>query len=139
MQIFDGMFNFIKNDRGNEIKGFQWFIDNYGPDDDNPLLTIDMLWEFFYDKGKEYLSHDIRSILDCYSRAATKQLDNNEKRVLKTVLLLQAISQKVGDSVELFIPNEKNINNAFEGSDMDGGAAGRCTEKLVRDEVLYKK
>ena len=52
---------------------------------------------------------------------------------------MQAISQKVGDSVELFIPNEKNINNAFEGSDMDGGAAGRCTEKLVRDEVLYKK
>lgn len=133
------MFDFIKNDRGDEIKGFQWFIDNYGPDDDNPLLTIDMLWEFFYDKGKEYLSQDIRSILDCYSRAATKQLDNNEKRVLKTVLLLQAISQKVGDSVELFIPNEKNINNAFEGSDMDGGAAGRCTEKLVRDEVLYKK
>lgn len=133
------MFDFIKNDRGDEIKGFQWFIDNYGPDDDNPLLTIDMLWEFFYDKGKEYLSHDIRSILDCYSRAATKQLDDNEKRVLKTVLLLQAISQKVGDSVELFIPNEKNINNAFEGSDMDGGAAGRCTEKLVRDEVLYKK
>lgn len=133
------MFDFIKNDRGDEIKGFQWFIDNYGPDDDNPLLTIDMLWEFFYDKGKEYLSHDIRSILNCYSRSATKQLDPNEQRVLKTVLLLQAISQKVGNAVELFVPNEKNINNAFEGSDMDGGAAGRCTEKLVRDEVLYKK
>ena len=52
---------------------------------------------------------------------------------------MQAISQKVGDSVELFIPNEKNINNAFEGSDMDSGAAGRCAEKLVRDEILYKK
>ena len=133
------MFDFIKNDRGDEIKGFQWFIDNYGPDDDNPLLTVDMLWEFFYDKGKEYLSHDIRSILDCYSRAVTKQLDDEEKRVLKTILLLQAISQKVGDSVELFIPNEKNVNNAFEGSDMDNGAAGRCAEKLVRDEILYKK
>ena len=133
------MFDFIKNDRGDEIKGFQWFIDNYGPDNENPLLTIDMIWEFFYEKGKEYLSHDIRSILDCYSYAAAKQLSNDEKRVLRTVLLLQAISQKVGDSVELFIPNEKNINNAFEGSDMDNGAAGRCAEKLVRDEVLYKK
>ena len=63
------MFDFIKNDRGDEIKGFQWFIDNYGPDDDNPLLTIDMLWEFFYDKGKEYLSQDIpfhfRLLLSC--------------------------------------------------------------------------
>ena len=133
------MFDFIKNDRGDEIKGFQWFIDNYGPYDDNPLLTIDMLWEFFYEKGKEYLSNDIRSILDCYSRATTKQLSNDENRVLKTVLLLQAISQKVGDSVELFVPNEKNINNAFEGSDLDNLAASRIAEKLVRDEVLYKK
>lgn len=133
------MFDFIKNDLGDEIRGFQWFIDNYGPDDDNPLLTIDMLWEFFYEKGKESLSRDIRSILDCYSRTDKQQLDDEEKKVLKTVLLLQAISQKVGDSVELFIPNEKNVNNAFEGSDIDGGAAGRCAEKLVRDEVLYKK
>ena len=133
------MFDFIKNDRGEEIKGFQWFIDNYGPEDENPLLTIDMLWDFFYEKGKEYLSSDIRSILDCYSRAITKQLRDEEKRVLKTILLLQAISQKVGDSVELFIPNEKNINNAFEGSDMANGDASRCADKLVRDEVLYRK
>ncbi len=133
------MFDFIKNNRGDEIKGFQWFIDNCGPEDDNPLLTIDMLWEFFYEKGKEYLSYDIRSILDSYGRAITKRINDEEERVLKTVLLLQAISQKVGDSVELFIPNEKNINYAFEGSDIDGGAAGRCAEKLVRDEILYKK
>ena len=58
---------------------------------------------------------------------------------LKTVLLLQAISQHAGDAVELFIPNEKNIDNAFEGSDMDGGASSRCAEKLVRDKVLFKK
>ena len=132
------MFDFIKNDRGDEIKGFQWFIDNYGPEDDNPLLTIDMLWEFFYDKGKDFLAHDIRSVLDYFSRNA-QRLDAEEQRVLKTVLLLQAISQHAGDAVELFIPNEKNVNNAFEGSDMDGGAASRCAEKLVRDKVLFKK
>ena len=133
------MFDFIKNDKGDEVKGFQWFIDNYGPEDENPLLTIDMLWDFFYEKGKEYISSDIRSILDCYSRAATRQLDSEEKKILKAVLLMQAISEKVGDSVELFIPNEKNVDNAFEGSDMDGGASSRCAEKLVRDEILYKK
>lgn len=133
------MFDFIKNDRGDEIKGFQWFIDNRGPEDENPLLTIDMLWDFFYEKGKEYLSADIRSILDCFSRARTKQLSNDEERVLKTTLLLQAISQRVGNSVELFIPDERNINNAFEGSDLDIGAAGRIAEKLCRDEVLYRK
>lgn len=137
------MFDFIKNDRGDEIKGFQWFIDNYGPDgglgSENPLLTIDMLWEFFYDKGKEYLAHDIRAILDYYTRASRQHLESDETRVLKTVLLLQAISQNAGDSIELFIPNERNINNAFEGSDLDGSRAGRCAEKLVRDKVLFKK
>ena len=64
-------FDFIKNDRGDEIRGFQWFIDNYGPEDENPLPTIDMLWEFFYDKGKDFLAHDIRSILDYYTRERT--------------------------------------------------------------------
>lgn len=62
-----------------------------------------------------------------------------EKRILKDSPLLQAISQHAGDSVELFIPNEKNVDHAFEGSDMDGGAAGRCAEKLVRDKILFKK
>lgn len=132
------MFDFIKNDRGDEIKGFQWFIDNFGPEDENPLLTVDMLWEFFYDKGKEYLAHDIRSILDYYNRTGNQRLDSDQKRVLKTVLLLQAISQYAGDSVELFIPDAKNIDNAFEGTDMEGSAS-RCADQLVRDKVLFSK
>lgn len=133
------MFDFIKNDRGDEIKGFQWFIDNFGPESENPFLTIDMLWDFFYEKGKEYLSSDIRSILDCYSRASSRHLNPEEQRVFKTVLLLQAISQKAGDTIEIFIPNEKNVNNAFEGSDIHTGAAARIAEKLCRDELLYRK
>jgi hypothetical protein len=132
------MFDFIKNDRGDEIKGFQWFIDNCGPFDVNPLLTIDILWDFFYEKGKEYLSHDIRTILDCYTFAATKNLGRDEQRVLKTVLLLQAISQKTGDTVELFIPNEKNVNNAFEGSDLENDEAVRIAGSLIPD-VLFRK
>ena len=48
------MFDFIKNDRGDEIKGFQWFIDNCGPLDENPLLTIDMLWDFSMKKEKNF-------------------------------------------------------------------------------------
>lgn len=68
---FNGLITgtYSKNDRGDEIKGFQWFIDNFGPEDDNPLLSVDMLWEFFYEKGKEYLAHDIRSIYDVLKAA----------------------------------------------------------------------
>lgn len=132
------MFDFIKNDRGDEIRGFQWFIDNFGPENENPLLTIDMLWEFFYDKGRDLLSHDIRTVLDYFTRTSNQKLDPEEKRILQTVLLLQAISQRAGDSVELFIPNEKNIDSAFEGTDLDGGAS-RIAERLVRDKVLFHK
>jgi hypothetical protein len=133
------MFDFIKNDKGEEIKGFQWFIKNYGPTDEAPLLTIDMLWDFFYEKGKENLSADIRTILDSYSRQSTKNLTEEEQKVLKTVLLLQAISQKVGDSVELFISNDKNVNNAYDGSELENGGASRLAEKLVKEQILYKK
>lgn len=133
------MFDFIKNDRGEEAKGFQWFIDHCGPLDDNPLLTVDMLWDFFYETGRSSLAADIRTILDCYARAETKSLRGDEKRVLKTVLMLQAISQSLGGAVELFIPNEKNVQNAFEGSELGSGQARQIAEKLCKDQVLYKK
>lgn len=134
------MFDFIKNNRGDEIKGFQWFIDNVGPMDDNPLLTIDMLWGFFYDMGKDNLAHNIRMILDYYPRlASTKMLNETEKRILKAILLFQAMSMEMHDSVELFHANEKNLNNAFNGSDLENGEAVRCAEKLIRDGVIYKK
>lgn len=131
------MFDFIKNDQGDEIKGFQWFIDNYGPTDDNPLLTVDMLWEFFYEKGRDHLAADIRTVLNYYSRSG-KKLPGDQQCVLKTILLLQAISQHAGDAVDQFIPNEKNISYAFEGTDLEDSAAN-IAELLVRDKVLFKK
>lgn len=81
------MFDFIKNDRGDEVKGFQWFIDNCGPLYSNPLLTIDQLWDFFYEKGKEQLAQEVRSVLDVYDRNSSS-LNDDQQRVLKTVLLL---------------------------------------------------
>lgn len=132
------MFDFIKNDRGDDTHAFQWFIKNCGPLDDNPLLTIDMLWNFFYDMGKESLALSIRQILDNYPRLSRASLLEDEKRVLKAVLLFQAISFEVRDSVDLFLANEKNLNSAFEGSDLEGKAS-HIAEKLVRDKILYKK
>ncbi|MGI6689721.1 MAG: hypothetical protein ACOX63_02545 [Christensenellales bacterium] len=132
------MFDFIKNDRGDEIKGFQWFIHHRGPyDDGNPLLTIDMLWDFFYERGRNHLAYDIQNILDTFPRVE-RQLDRDQQRVLKTVLMLQAISQRAGDSVELFIPNEKNVDLAFEGSDLGNMHASRLADTIVALNILYK-
>ena len=52
------MFDFIKTPKDLDVKAFQWFIENTGPLDDHPLLTVDMLWDFFYEKGKNYLTSD---------------------------------------------------------------------------------
>lgn len=133
------MFDFIKNAKGGENKGFCWFIDNYGPYGDHPLLTIDMLWGFFYDMGKENLAQNIRMILDNYPRlCASKKLNEEEERVLKAILLMQALSVEVNDAVDIFLATEKNLSNAFEGSDLENEAV-KCAEKLVRDNVIYKK
>lgn len=57
------MFDFIKTPKELDTKAFQWFIHQYGPEDDRPLLTVDMLWNFFYEKGKEHQSRCNRFLL----------------------------------------------------------------------------
>ena len=132
------MFDFIKNNGNEDLKGFQWYIDNFGPFSDNPFLTVDLLWGFFYDNGKNDLSQNIRQILDRYVNLS-KQLDDEEQKVLKAILLFQAMSESASDQIDIFLPNEKNLDLAFEGTDFESGQAVKCAEKLVRDKVIYKK
>lgn len=110
------MFDFIKVK--DNSKAFQWFISNYGPKDDHPLLTIDMLWDFFYEKGKDNLSPDIRMILDTYPQQ--KNLRDDEQRVLKTVLIMQAIDKRTGGSLDVVKPTDQNLSYAFEGITSSG-------------------
>lgn len=129
------MFDFIKND--GDYKAFQWFIDNHGPLD-SALLTVDMLWDFFYETGRENLSLPIRNILDTYKKAEQHKLMSEEQQVLKTVLIMQAVSTHLNDAIPLFITNEQNLYLCFEGTDYEQQAQA-IAEKLVREEVLYKK
>ncbi len=131
------MFDFIINN-DSDAKAFKWFIANYGPLDQINLLTIDMLWDFFYGKGQNGLNEDVRVILDSYSLLNSSNLSLDEQRVLKTILLLQAISLRVGD-VELLKPNEKNVDLAFGGTDWSKGKAHSIAEKLVKEGLLFKK
>ena len=108
------MFDFIKTSHDTDVKAFQWFIKTYGPfDEENSLLTVDMLWDFFYVKGKEYLSPEIKLILDTFPQQT--MLQEKEKRVLKTVLIMQAIDQRLGGTVSLLKPTDQNLSYAFEG------------------------
>lgn len=132
------MFDFIKTADNEDVKAFQWFISNTATDDDRPLLTVDLLWNFFYEKGRNNLTADIQSILDTYPRQ--QNLSRKEQSVLKTILIIQAIDQRTGNQIELFRLTDKNLSLAFEGiSELEGNAAVSIAKKLVNDGVLIKR
>jgi hypothetical protein len=129
------MFDFIKSSNTENVKAFQWFIENNGPLDDYPLLTVDMLWNFFYENGRNNLTSDIRIILDTYTQQ--KGLREDEQRVLKAVLIMQAIDQRLGGTIDLFKATEKNISYIFEGicSGLDVSSKN-LAKQLVNKGVL---
>lgn len=107
------MFDFIKTPKDMDVNAFQWFIQNTSPLSDRPFLTVDMLWDFFYEKGKDYLSSDIRLILDTFPQQT--QLNDKEKIVLQTVLIMQSIDQRLGGALPILKPTDQNLSYAFEG------------------------
>lgn len=132
------MFDFIISNDMTDAKAFKWFINHYGPLDRPNLLTIDMLWDFFYGKGQNGLNDDVRVILDSYGLLRTDKMLPEEQQVLKTILLLQAISLRMND-VELLKPNEQNVDLAFSGTGWPKGRARSIAEKLVREGLLFKR
>ena len=131
------MFNFIKNDEDDKVKAFQWFIDNYDFSSQNPFITVDMLWSFFYESGQDKLASGIKEVLSCYTLKLNKDLIEDEKRVLKTILLLQAVSERMSGNKDVFLPNDKNLTLAFEGTDLDF-AAKNIANKLLNDHVVTR-
>ena len=95
------MFNFIKNDEGDHVEAFQWFIDKYDFSSQNPFITVDMLWSFFYENGQDKLASGIKEVLSCYTAKIEKELIEEEKRVFKTILLLQAVSDRMSGNKDI--------------------------------------
>lgn len=142
------MFNFIKTEDADKLQAFQWFIKNKSPENGD-ILTIDYLWNFFYEAGtdenttatgKSNLDIRIAQILDSYALCEAKLSSLEEKRVLKTVLMMQAISKKLNNGVELLRPTEKNITLAFCGDDdLDNGMAINIIKnKLLPNNIILK-
>ncbi|MCI8950348.1 MAG: hypothetical protein HFG49_09935 [Lachnospiraceae bacterium] len=132
------MFDFIISNDMTDAKGFKWFINEYGPEESINLLTIDMLWDFFTGKDQNGLNDDVRVILDSFGLLKKGSLILDQERVFKTVLLLEAISLRVGD-VELLRPNEQNIDLAFAGTDWSKGKARNIAAGLCQQGLLFEK
>lgn len=131
------MFDFIKTPKDMDVNAFQWFIQNTSPLSDRPFLTVDMLWDFFYEKGKDYLSSDIRLILDTFQQQA--QLKDKEKIVLKTVLIMQSIDQRLGGALPILKPTDQNLSYAFEGdTDELENSCKSIAKALVNKGILIE-
>lgn len=131
------MFDFIKTPKDMDVNAFQWFIQNTSPLSDRPFLTVDMLWDFFYEKGKDYLSSDIRLILDTFQQQA--QLEDKEKIVLKTVLIMQSIDQRLGGALPILKPTDQNLSYAFEGdTDELENSCKSIAKALVNKGILIE-
>lgn len=131
------MFNFIKNDEGDKVKAFQWFINTHDFNSINPFITIDLLWSFFYESGRDKLAYGIKEVLNCYTSRVENQLIEEEKRVFKTILLLQAVSDRMTGDREIFLPNIKNLTLAFEGTDLEMKVKN-IAAKLLNDRVITR-
>lgn len=132
------MFDFIISNDMTDARGFKWFINEYGPLDYINLLTIDMLWDFFNGKDQNGLNDDVRVILDSFGLLKKGSLNPDQERVFKTILLLEAISLRVG-GVELLRPNEQNIDLAFSGTDWQKGKARNIAAGLCQQGLLFEK
>jgi hypothetical protein len=129
------MFDFIKSTNMGDTKAFQWFIENKGPYDDHLLLTVDMLWNFFYEKGRENLTPDIRLILDTFPQQ--QNLSEDESAVLKAILIMQAIDHRLGGTIDLFKTTEQNLSYVFEGiSNLETTIAPNLAKTLKDNGIL---
>ncbi len=137
------MFNFI-SDTTPDLHAFQWFIKEHGPESDTEnILSIDMLWDYFYKTGhghegvgRSNLDMMVASILDVFPREESK-LDNLEQRVLKIVLMFQALAKKTNNSPE-FLATEENLRLAFDGiPDLEFGKGIMRVNALVKKGVLF--
>ncbi len=132
------MFDFIISNDMTDAKGFKWYINSYGPDDEQNLLTVDLLWEFFYGKGQNGLNDDVRGVLESYRMLRADNLLLDEQRVLKTILLLQAVSLRISNN-DLLAPSAENLDLAFAGTDWSKGKALAIASGLKDKGIIFDK
>lgn len=131
------MFDFVIND-DDDYQGFKWFIKNNSPFDDNNILTVDKLWEFFCGKQVNGLSDDVRGIFLSYDGLKSDRLTPDEQRVLKTILILQAISVRISNDA-LLSPSEETLDLSFSGTNWSKGKAIAIAKGLVDKGLVFEK
>lgn len=112
-------------------RGFKWFINHHGALQHDNLMTVDMLWDFFNIKAGGNMNPDALAILSNFDTLSSEyKLNSDEQRVLKTVLLMNAICTRVMEA-DMLVPTYENIDLAFLGTSWPTGKAANIARALV--------
>ncbi len=115
-------------------RAFKWFINHNGTMGPNTLMTIDMLWDFFNTKAGGNMNPDALEILSNFDTLTSEyHLNDDEQRVLRTVLLMNAICTRVHEA-DILIPTYENIDLAFLGTNWSQGKAASIAKAMVHRE-----
>lgn len=100
-----------------EENGFKKFLDNEHYCDDGQLLTADWLWDFFFSEFDNDIQCSIFTNVYRTELPHIEDMGDDYVRVLKTILLLNALQVKFpeGSTPERIIPNQKNLEFLFLG------------------------
>lgn len=116
------MFEFLNGEE------FRAFIDTGGLDvSGHQFLTVDHLWRYFVERNDLGTPQAVQEAYTEYSRRE-KELQPDERRVFKAVLLYGLIEQLQGAEHSLLSATVENLQRSFEG---DGALYG--VDAILRD------
>ncbi|AGB05212.1 hypothetical protein AciM339_1352 [Aciduliprofundum sp. MAR08-339] len=109
------IFNFLYDERS----GFKKFIKENPGEKGRIFLTVDYLWDFFYEEFERMGSEKVYSVLEKFKlhKSILEEKGDEYLSVFKGALLLNFLYRfvEVGES-SLVVPSEKNIINLFAGA-----------------------
>ena len=112
-------------------RAFKWFINHNGVMSQSNLMTVDMLWDFFNAKAGGNMNPDALEILNNFDMLTSEyHLNPDEQRVLRTVLLMNAICTRVQEA-DMLVPTYENIDLAFLGTGWSTGKAANIARSMV--------
>lgn len=112
-------------------RAFKWFINHNSVTGPSYLMTADMLWDFFNAKAGGNMNPDALKILNNFDTLTSEyHLTPDEQRVLRTVLLMNAICTRVQEA-DMLVPTYENIDLAFLGTSWPQGKAANIAKAMV--------
>lgn len=140
------MFQFLSGDydNGDEVQtNFNWFINSFGFEFNGwNYLTVDYLWDYFFSVNNPDLDDTFMSAMTHYNTFGGICENDEQRKVLKAMLLLDALQVKNGSgsrsgATQLFKPTLKNISACFAGTPC-GVNVKQILDFFVRKGILDK-